>query len=153
MSRQKKSKRQILNSQVIDIWWHQHFSSVRSSTSIQLERLRLTIKVKYSYQHWFAQSQTPTIVFRFLFQTVQNGDIIPGIPVTPEDHEDLSEYKFQKFATTYFQGNVGGKTWSYSYKIWIFSPNSKKVFSKPPDLDLKWSTRSNFKIWSGSMSS
>jgi myosin-7 len=26
--------------------------------------------------------------------------------VTPEDHEDLSEYKFQKFATTYFQGNV-----------------------------------------------
>ena len=28
------------------------------------------------------------------------------IPVPQEDHEDLSEYKFQKFATTYFQGNV-----------------------------------------------
>ena len=24
----------------------------------------------------------------------------------PEDHEDLSEYKFQKFAATYFQGTV-----------------------------------------------
>ena len=54
-----------------------------------------------------------SIVFLFLFQTVQNGDIIPGIPVTPEDHEDLSEYKFQKFATTYFQGNV---THQYSKK-------------------------------------
>ena len=24
----------------------------------------------------------------------------------PEDNEDLSEYKFQKFAATYFQGTV-----------------------------------------------
>jgi len=24
-----------------------------------------------------------------------------------DDEEDLSEYKFQKFAATYFQGNVG----------------------------------------------
>ena len=37
---------------------------------------------------------------------VQNGDIIPGIPSMPEDFEDLSEYKFQKFAATYFQGTV-----------------------------------------------
>ncbi|CAG2104686.1 unnamed protein product [Medioppia subpectinata] len=28
-------------------------------------------------------------------------------PVPHEEMEDLSEYKFQKFATTYFQGNVG----------------------------------------------
>ena len=27
-----------------------------------------------------------------------------GVPEAPEDHEDLSEYKFQKFAATYFQG-------------------------------------------------
>ena len=27
-----------------------------------------------------------------------------GVPTSPEDHEDLSEYKFQKFAATYFQG-------------------------------------------------
>ena len=26
-----------------------------------------------------------------------------GVPTTPEDHEDLSEYKFAKFAATYFQ--------------------------------------------------
>ena len=31
--------------------------------------------------------------------------IVP--PVPQEEMEDLSEYKFQKFATTYFQGNVG----------------------------------------------
>ena len=35
---------------------------------------------------------------------VQNGDIIMGVPESPEDNEDLSEYKFQKFAATYFQG-------------------------------------------------
>ena len=28
-----------------------------------------------------------------------------GVPVTPEDYEDLSEFKFPKFATTYFQVN------------------------------------------------
>ena len=38
-------------------------------------------------------------------QGVQNGtDVIMGVPSLPEDHEDLSEYKFQKFAATYFQG-------------------------------------------------
>ena len=29
-----------------------------------------------------------------------------GVPTTPEDYEDLSDFKFPKFATTYFQGNV-----------------------------------------------
>ncbi len=33
-----------------------------------------------------------------------------GVPTTPEDYEDLSEYKFQKFAATYFQG-----TYSHQY--------------------------------------
>ena len=46
-------------------------------------------------------------------QIVQNGDIIMGVPTTPEDYEDLSEYKFQKFAATYFQGTF---THQYSRK-------------------------------------
>ena len=52
-----------------------------------------------------SESQAPS-AFRDLPvpKVVQNGDIIPGIPSMPEDHEDLSEYKFQKFAATYFQG-------------------------------------------------
>ena len=36
-----------------------------------------------------------------------------GVPTTPEDYEDLSEYKFQKFAATYFQGTF---THQYSKK-------------------------------------
>ena len=37
-------------------------------------------------------------------KTVQNGgDVIMGVPATPEDNEDLSEYNFAKFAATYFQ--------------------------------------------------
>ena len=39
-------------------------------------------------------------------KAVQNGDVITGIPSKPEDFEDLSEFKFQKFAATYFQGTV-----------------------------------------------
>ena len=42
---------------------------------------------------------------------LNNGDLIESEtlapPVPHEELEDLSEYKFQKFATTYFQGNVG----------------------------------------------
>ena len=45
--------------------------------------------------------------------TIANGDIIMGVPPTQEDYEDLSEFKFQKFASTYFQGNV---THQYSRK-------------------------------------
>ena len=35
-----------------------------------------------------------------------NGDLIMGVPATPEDHEDLSEFKFAKFAATYFQVKI-----------------------------------------------
>lgn len=42
----------------------------------------------------------------------QNEDITP-IQMISEDEEDLSEFKFQKFAATYFQGNV---THQYSRK-------------------------------------
>merc|ERR1711860_60286 len=54
-----------------------------------------------------SESQAPS-AFRDLPvpKVVQNGDILSGIPSMPEDHEDLSEYKFQKFAATYFQGTV-----------------------------------------------
>ena len=45
--------------------------------------------------------------------TLTNGEIIMGVPTTQEDYEDLSEFKFQKFASTYFQGNV---THQYSRK-------------------------------------
>ncbi|KAH8375739.1 hypothetical protein KR093_008372, partial [Drosophila rubida] len=38
-------------------------------------------------------------------QSVNQEDIIAPIHIS-EDEEDLSEYKFQKFAATYFQGNV-----------------------------------------------
>ena len=52
-----------------------------------------------------SESQAPS-AFRDLPapKTVQNGDIIEGIPTSPDDFEDLSEYKFPKFAATYFQG-------------------------------------------------
>ncbi|KAK7597849.1 hypothetical protein V9T40_010074 [Parthenolecanium corni] len=35
----------------------------------------------------------------------QNDEITP-MQMTPDDDEDLSEFKFQKFAATYFQGNI-----------------------------------------------
>lgn len=54
-----------------------------------------------------SESQAPSAFRDFpLPKEVQNGDIISGIPTMPEDDEDLSEYKFQKFAATYFQGTV-----------------------------------------------
>ena len=58
-----------------------------------------------------SESQAPS-AFRDLpapkngYGTLSNGDIMMGVPTTPEDYEDLSDFKFQKFATTYFQGNV-----------------------------------------------
>merc|ERR550532_2983642 len=56
-----------------------------------------------------SESQAPT-AFRDLPApkkgTLSNGDIIMGVPATQEDYEDLSDFKFPKFATTYFQGNV-----------------------------------------------
>ena len=61
-----------------------------------------------------SESQAPS-AFRDLPapKVVQNGDIIMGVPVAPDDNEDLSEYKFQKFAATYFQGTF---THQYSKK-------------------------------------
>merc|ERR1712223_1643603 len=44
---------------------------------------------------------------------LSSGEVIMGVPTTPEDFEDLSEFKFQKYASTYFQGNV---THQYSRK-------------------------------------
>ena len=58
-----------------------------------------------------SESQAPS-AFRDLpapkngYGTLSNGDIMMGVPTTPEDYEDLSDFKFPKFATTYFQGNV-----------------------------------------------
>lgn len=46
-------------------------------------------------------------------KNIGNGDVIMGVPTTPEDYEDLTEFKFAKFAATYFQGNV---THQYSRK-------------------------------------
>lgn len=40
-------------------------------------------------------------------------EVITQIQIASEDEEDLSEFKFQKFAATYFQGNV---THQYSRK-------------------------------------
>nr|CAD7578573.1 unnamed protein product [Timema californicum] len=40
-------------------------------------------------------------------------EIITPMQTTAEDEEDLSEFKFQKFAATYFQGNI---THQYSRK-------------------------------------
>lgn len=37
-------------------------------------------------------------------KNTQDGDIIMGVPASKEDYEDLSDYKFPKFAATYFQG-------------------------------------------------
>jgi myosin-7 len=40
-------------------------------------------------------------------------EIISPMQTLPNDEEDLSEFKFQKFAATYFQGNI---THQYSRK-------------------------------------
>lgn len=40
-------------------------------------------------------------------------EIISPVQTASEDEEDLSEFKFQKFAATYFQGNI---THQYSRK-------------------------------------
>ena len=56
-----------------------------------------------------SESQAPTAFRDLPIQkngTLTNGDIIMGVPTTQEDYEDLSDFKFPKFATTYFQGNV-----------------------------------------------
>ena len=34
----------------------------------------------------------------------RKSEVLIGVPSAPEDNEDLSEFSFQKFAKTYFQG-------------------------------------------------
>ena len=34
----------------------------------------------------------------------RKSEVMMGIPSAPEDNDDLSEFSFQKFAKTYFQG-------------------------------------------------
>ncbi|KAG7157734.1 Myosin-VIIa-like 1, partial [Homarus americanus] len=58
-----------------------------------------------------SEAQAPPSAFKDLPTagkgTVSGDDIISAIPRPAGDQdEDLSEYKFQKYATTYFQGNV-----------------------------------------------
>ena len=36
----------------------------------------------------------------------RKSEAVMGVPLAPEDNEDLSEFSFQKFAKEYFQGNV-----------------------------------------------
>ena len=36
----------------------------------------------------------------------KKSEVMIGVPAAPEDNEDLSEFSFQKFAKTYFQGIV-----------------------------------------------
>lgn len=48
-----------------------------------------------------------TSVFNDLPSEPPENEIISPMATASEDEEDLSEFKFQKFAATYFQGNVG----------------------------------------------
>ncbi|XP_063242244.1 myosin-VIIa [Bacillus rossius redtenbacheri] len=54
-----------------------------------------------------------TSVFMDLPVSKDQHEIISPMMLAPEDEEDLSEFKFQKFAATYFQGNI---THQYSRK-------------------------------------
>lgn len=47
------------------------------------------------------------------FYVTLDFQMVTPMQTTSEDEEDLSEFKFQKFAATYFQGNV---THQYSRK-------------------------------------
>lgn len=57
-----------------------------------------------------SEAPTPgreTSVFNDLPSQPAESEIISPMQTASEDEEDLSEFKFQKFAATYFQGNVG----------------------------------------------
>lgn len=63
-----------------------------------------------------SEAPTPgreTSVFMDLPTQTNENEIITPMQTASEDEEDLSEYKFQKFAATYFQGNI---THQYSRK-------------------------------------
>ncbi|KAG1715049.1 Myosin-VIIa [Nymphon striatum] len=49
----------------------------------------------------------------FRDDAIANGEVEGSLPAPPEEDIDFNEYKFQKFAATYFQGNV---THTYSKK-------------------------------------
>ena len=87
----------------------QRYGAVTNDVTKSIPNTCITALFHANYRHLLQLKNE----FLHFFQAVQNGEIMTGIPVTPEDHEDLSEYKFQKFATTYFQGNV---THQYSKK-------------------------------------
>ena len=44
----------------------------------------------------------------------RKSEAVMGVPLAPDDDEDLSEFSFQKFAKTYFHGNV---THQYSRRL------------------------------------
>lgn len=48
-----------------------------------------------------------TSVFNDLPSQPEPSEIISPLQTASDDEEDLSEFKFQKFAATYFQGNIG----------------------------------------------
>lgn len=59
---------------------------------------------------WFIENLNlgrETSVFNDLPAQTSDTEIISPMQTVSDDEEDLSEYKFQKFAATYFQGNVG----------------------------------------------
>ncbi|XP_049856810.1 myosin-VIIa [Schistocerca gregaria] len=60
-----------------------------------------------------APAPRETSVFMDLPSKTDPQEIISAMQTTPDDEEDLSEFKFQKFAATYFQGNI---THQYSRK-------------------------------------
>ena len=39
----------------------------------------------------------------------RKSEVLIGVPSAPEDNEDLTEFSFQKFAKTYFQGDEKSK--------------------------------------------
>ena len=45
----------------------------------------------------------------------RKSEVLIGVPSAPEDNEDLTEFSFQKFAKTYFQGvaNSTETVWRY----------------------------------------
>ena len=40
----------------------------------------------------------------------RKSEVLIGVPSAPEDNEDLTEFSFQKFAKTYFQGDEKSKS-------------------------------------------
>ena len=56
----------------------------------------------------------------------------------PEDFEDLSEYKFQKFAATYFQGTVNHQYSKKPLKQSLLPLQTQGKFKKKIDFIARW---------------